>query len=70
MQTVVRFQRIGDPDDGISRETLIAVRAVQLQADRVFRVENQCPQPLEEKVRAGVQVVVTLVGGHTVVLAV
>ena len=66
VQRSIRFQGVGDLNDGVPGETLIAVGAGKLQRDGAFRVGNQLPQPAEEKVRAGVEVVAALIGGHMV----
>ena len=66
VQAILLVQRIGHPDNGIARETLVAVGAVQFQSDGGPGVRYRRPHPLEEEVRAGVQVVSALVGSQAV----
>ena len=68
VQTAVVIQGIGHLNVRISRETLIAVRTVKAQSDGSFGLSDQCPDPLEIEVRAGVEVVFSLVGNHLVFL--
>ena len=66
MQSAGIIQRIGDLDDGIAGEALVAMGAVQLQSHGGFVAADHIPQPLEIKVGAGVKVVFSFIGGQMV----
>lgn len=70
VQAAFGIQAVGDPDNGIAGEALIAVGAVQFQGDGGVGVGNQLPHSLEIEIGAGMEVVVVFVGGQGIVFAV
>ena len=62
VQTGIGFQRIGDADHGISRETLIARGAVKAQGDGIICVALHLPEAQVEAIGAAVEAVAAFVG--------